>query len=74
MSNLITSILGRDDPLYRFELHSSDGYLWSAATYNSSSYKAQKASVIWKSPGEAVTYLDDMPIFQMVGDLWKQSE
>lgn len=72
MSSLIISLLDRGDPLYRFELHDPDGYLWAAATYNSSSYKPHKASVTWKSSGEAFTYLDEMPQFRMIGDLWEE--
>jgi hypothetical protein len=74
LGNFITSLLNRDDPLYRFELHGLDGYLWSAATYNTSSYKAQKGKVVWEAPGRAKTFLDDSPRFELVGDLWRDSE
>lgn len=65
------AVLIRDNPRYRFEYLSEDGYVWASATFVGESYRANSGRILWESDNRAICYLDDIPIFILNGRLFE---
>jgi len=62
-SSGLGSLLIRDNPKYRFEYISRDGFKWSSATFAGESYRAKSGEITWMNSLKAVCSLDEYPIF-----------